>query len=613
MLPIPPIVDLPWVRCVFQQNFPRLPHFFAAYLDEVLLDRPCAVQASTPLLTILPLVMGSQVLLTTATPALLDTCGELVKRAGYQATFFAATSTPHRGRRPPSTTTTTGVRCQVPADPPFGALVDPLTNIHHNPLRVFAASSYTRYVSCTIDGNVVLEDLLSFVTMQLGEVHETFSGDKYGLMPRVYFSPEGDPTLFLTVTNSGSPTMVWVDARPFLPQPVILVVYPPIMISHICALLKRPDLRAHFWSWNGIVWEHYLVHMKRGDVITVRPHRSALYTAPINLLRLRVFGVQVSLFELTGPSSSHAAAAGRTAIALRTEQIRAHWAAICAATEPLFGDRREFSPVLLLGFGLPPIRFSARTRLPPTEQQLQASYDLHLAPIFGQREWIDTGHIDGEHCIFIDASSQGHRQRPWLLTLGYGYEAYLSDDQGSGLAHAPTPEGTRIRPVWFSTHFGRATMCDAATPDSPLHRAEHTDPAEIIVARPDLLQLAAPDFLAIPDDADTQRSIDMLHVELMQLDRDRERRQTAPVNSPLSAADGEIGSSSTDDSDNRQDTAVDDDVALMQHHAAHTSASSTARSSTDPRPDSQDTLAQQATLCHPKAQPTLISVNRWHR
>ena len=238
------------------------------------------------------------------------------------------------------------------------------------------------------------------------------------------------------------------------------------MIRHICDLLRRPDLRPHHWSWNGIVWEHSLVFMRRGDVITVRPHKSALFTAPTNLLRLRVVGVQVLLLELTGPSLPDADPSTRTAIQLTTSQIRGHWPAVCAATEPLFGDRREFSKVLLLVFGIPPIRCSARTRLPPTEQQMQSAYDLHLAPIFGPREWLDTGQIDGEHCIFVDANSQGHRQRPWLVTLGYGHEAYLADDQGLGLADAPTPLGTRLRPVWYSTHFGRATMCDASAPDS---------------------------------------------------------------------------------------------------------------------------------------------------
>ena len=93
-----------------------------------------------------------------------------------------------------------------------------------------------------------------------------------------------------------------------------------------------------------------------------------------------------------------------------TESVRhgsPHAMAVCATTAPLFGDRDEFSKVLLLGFGLPPIRCSAHTRIAPTAQQMQAAYDVHLAPIFGQREWVDTGEMEGEHCIFI----QGHRQR----------------------------------------------------------------------------------------------------------------------------------------------------------------------------------------------------------
>ena len=573
VLPVPSIVDLPWIRAMFQQNFPRLSHHFAAYLDETLLDRPCAVQASVPLVTVLPLHVGCPESLAQAVPVLLDTCGELVCRTGYQALFFAASSSTMLGGMT-STTTTTGVQCLPRPEPPFGALIDPLTDIQRAPLWVFMASSHTRYVSCSVSSNVVLEDLLSYLTVQLGEVHETYSADRYGLMPRIFFSPDGHPTLFLTASNAGSPITVWVDARPFLPQPVLLVVYPPIMIRHICDLLRRPDLRQHYWSWNGIVWEHSLVFMRRGDVITVRPHKSALFNAPINLLRLRVIGVQVLLLELTGPSLPDADPSIRTAIQLTTSQIRGHWAAVCAATEPLFGDRFEFSKVLLLGFGLPPIRCSARTRLPPTEQQMQSAYDLHLAPIFGPREWLDTGQIDGEHCIFVDANSQGHRQRPWLVTLGYGHEAYLADDQGLGLADAPTPHGTRLRPVWYSTHFGRATMCDASAPDSPLHREEHTDPAQVIVVRPDLLRTAAPHILATPDDDATQASLEAFHEELMQIDREIEARHHAASNTASSASDVAEDNDPAIRRAVAHDSEEDDGTSLMQREATSQASSS---------------------------------------
>ena len=196
VLPVPSIVDLPWIRAMFRQNFPRLSHHFAAYLEETLLDRPCAVQASVPLLTVLPLHVGCPEF-AQAVLVLLDTCGELVCRNGYQALFFAASSsTMHGGLT--STTTTTGVQCLPRPEPPFGALIDPLTDIQRAPLWVFMASSHTRYVSCSVSSNVVLEDLLSFLSVQLGEVHETYSADRYGLMPRIFFSPEGHSTLFLT-------------------------------------------------------------------------------------------------------------------------------------------------------------------------------------------------------------------------------------------------------------------------------------------------------------------------------------------------------------------------------------------------------------------------------
>ena len=91
VLPVPPIVDLPWVRCMLRQNFPRMSHSFGA--DEVLLDRPCAVQTSVPLLTVVPLLAGCPGVAAHALPTLLDTCSELVHRQGYQAVFMAASPT----------------------------------------------------------------------------------------------------------------------------------------------------------------------------------------------------------------------------------------------------------------------------------------------------------------------------------------------------------------------------------------------------------------------------------------------------------------------------------------------------------------------------------------
>ena len=76
-------------------------------------------------------------------------------------------------------------------------------------------------------------------------------------------------------------------------------------------MLSRPDLRAHHWYCNGVMWEQTLFWPKRGDVIVVRPHRSAHFTAPLNLLRLRVIGVQTFLFGLAGPRASDAAESTR--------------------------------------------------------------------------------------------------------------------------------------------------------------------------------------------------------------------------------------------------------------------------------------------------------------
>ena len=598
VLPAPAIVDLPWVRCVLRRNFQRLPHLFAAYLDETLLDRPCALQSSVPLVTVLPLLVGSQDRTAVAAPALLDTCSELLCRAGYRALYFALAGRQHpTGDRCTTTSTTTGMlpRVSPEHDSTFGALHDPLTNVQSRTLDVFVASAQTKYVSYSIRGNVVLEDLLSFATVQLGGVQQTYSADQYAAVPRTFFGPTGRPTLFFTASNIGSPNTVWVDARPFLPQPVMLVVYTPVFVTHICNLLRRPDLRAHCWACNGVVWEHMLLWTKRGDVITVRPHRSALFTAPLSLLRLRIVYVQSLLFGFTGPAAPASDQPTLAPAQFSTDQIRQHWATICAAADPLFGDSADFSKVLLLADGLPPIRCSARTRVAPSEREMQAAYDAHLAPIFGDRTWIDTGEIDGEHSIFIDESSQRHRHRPWLVTYGFCHDAFVSDDQGDGLLHVPVPFGFRLRPVWFCRFFGRAILSPSSAPNSPLHRSEHTDPSEILVVRPDLLQLAARDTLAEPSDEVTDSNIDLLHEELMQIDRDFELRRssnnptsdTHQLEEPASSSNTEV--LVVDDSD-------DESVHLMQTAASsHAPAASEVVDLTN--------AADDTTLYHPQEMP----------
>ena len=352
VMPAPPLVDLPWVRCALRYNFPRLPHFFVAYLDDTLLDRPCALQASAPLLTVTPLLPGSTDRLLLEAPALLDTCSELLTRSGYRALFDAAHDcTFAQSAMAATSTTTTGMQQATDEGLPFGALLDPITRIQSVPLEVFAASARTRFVSCTVTGNVVLEDLLSFVTMQIDELQEVYNADRCAIVPRIFFGPDGKPAMFMAFSNPDSPTAV------FLPHPVLVNVYAPALVSHICAILNRPDLRAYHWAWNGVVWDGMLVHLARGDVITVRPHCSALFTAPLNLLRLRVIGVQAGLFDLTGPQAPDTAGTGFSyRFSPCTSQVRTHWASICAAVCPLFGDQPEFSKVLLLGHGLPPIR-----------------------------------------------------------------------------------------------------------------------------------------------------------------------------------------------------------------------------------------------------------------
>ena len=218
VLPAPAIVDLPWVRCVLKKNFPRLPRFFAAYLDETLLDRPCALQTFVPLVTLIPLYQSDTGGAASACPVLLDTCSELLEREGYQALFHTHTAVlpRHFGPVAPTTETTTGMLpcAATVSDIPFGALIDPLTNIQSAPLEIFAASARARFVSCTIRGNVV-EGLLSFVTAQLGEVHETFDADMYSVVPQVFFGPEGRPTVFLQHLILPLPMLCGLTHDPF--------------------------------------------------------------------------------------------------------------------------------------------------------------------------------------------------------------------------------------------------------------------------------------------------------------------------------------------------------------------------------------------------------------
>ena len=199
---------------------------------------------------------------------------------------------------------------------------------------------------------------------------------------------------------------------------------------------------------------------------------------------------------------------------------------------------------------------------------MQAAYDAHLAPIFGARIWVDTGEIDGEHCVFVEESSQRHRQRPWLVTYGFGFDAFITDDQGDGLSHVPVPFGFRLRPVWFCRHFGRAILSPEATPNSPMHRSEHTDPADVLIVRPDLLLYAARDFLAEPHDAVTEANIEHLHAELMQLDRDREGLHGTGAETPSHSHSPEVPSSSSDTDVVPVDDSDEEALTLMQTAAS---------------------------------------------
>ena len=214
VMPVPPLIDLPWVRCAIRHNFPRLPHFFVAYLDDTLPDRPCVIQATVPLLTVIPMLSGSteKVALPGPAPSLLDTCSELLHRQGHHALFSAAPYSMTSARTATTTSTTATGMLPLPASGlPFGALPDPITSIQSVSIAVYTASAHTRFVSCTITGTVALEDLLSYVTTQLDEVAEIYNADRFTAVPRVFLGPDGRPTLFLAAINPDSPTTVWVD------------------------------------------------------------------------------------------------------------------------------------------------------------------------------------------------------------------------------------------------------------------------------------------------------------------------------------------------------------------------------------------------------------------
>ena len=542
VLPIPAIVDLQWVRCALRKNFPSISSATVAYVDWDLLDRPCAVHSTVPLVTLVPPGnFGNH-----EGPAILETVTLLVHRPGSLANLWAGA----RQRIMPrslsggfysvpgaSTTLSTTWATAFSSGPPAGALLDPIGGLSCRPITVYAASAATRFVSCTIRQNAVLADLISFITEQLSDIHEAFPDDVYAAFPRILFDPAEQPNVFLTVTNPRSPNTVWVDARPFFTQPVILVINTPVYKSQVAELLGRPELKHANWAWNGAPWHRDILYLQRGDVLSVKPHSSALFTCPFCCLHTRVVGIQTLTFRLSGPCGEISAESdgwSRFATRIPRAAIQRHWASICSAAEPLLGDFPHFSKVLLVGHGIPPLRWSAHTRLPPSVQEVQRAYDAYLAPLLGPRTWIDTGEINGEYCVFVDTGSRAHRKRLWIVNIGHGFDAFGTDDQGDEFVRTPAPYGYCFRPTWFARHFGEARLCSIHEPVAPMTHSNQASPADVIVVHPDQLEGLIRDVIAELEDDITRQNIEALHEELLEIDRATTARSVAASTSVLS-------------------------------------------------------------------------------
>ena len=458
-----------------REALPSLAAIGRIFVDWDLLTRPTQVTTSVPVLTLVGGSRRAEKQLVERPPAVLHTYALLSLRTGFGPAFAntahtlrvvhyvagsdsdseADTSGPFPTTTP---TTLTAMPANIPSAPEH-VLHNPLPGIWTRPFKFFLAGSHNRFVSCVVPGRDDTYQILAFLTWQLRQQGELYAGDTLRSCTRTFFEPDGTPQVFSMMTRPSAPILIWIDARPILSQPFLFRVLRPMSARDVVTLASIPHAATFFLAVNGQPWRGDRRAFARGDVFSIRLSHSGLFNIPINCIAPRFETIQMLIFDLHGPdapvTSSVDTLCGRLCpILAKRVQLEGFWHQVQCNVERFLNLDQPFSRVTLIAPGLPSIVCSARTRIPPSVEQLQQWWDSGPALVFGSQQWVDLKLLEGDTCLFIAGNALQHRQRAWRLGLTDASDIWWSDDLGDSLPLLPAPYGYTCRPVAVTRELG---------------------------------------------------------------------------------------------------------------------------------------------------------------
>ena len=458
-----------------REALPSLAAIGRIFVDWDLLTRPTQATTSVPVLTLVGGSCRAEKQLVERPPAVLHTYALLSLRTGFGPAFAntahtlrvvhyvaGSDSDSEADTSGPFPTTTSTTLTAMPANTPSApehVLHNPLPGIWTRPFKFFLAGSHNRFVSCVVPGRDDTSQILAFLTWQLRQQGELYAGDTLRSCTRIFFEPDGTPQVFSMMTRPSAPILIWIDARPILSQPFLFRVLRPMSARDVVTLASIPHAATFFLAVNGQPWRGDRRAFARGDVFSLRLSHSGLFNIPINCIAPRFEAIQMLIFDLHGPdapvTSSVDTLCGRLCPILANRvQLEGFWHQVQCNVERFLNLDQPFSRVTLFAPGLPPIVCSARTRIPPSVEQLQQWWDSGPALVFGNQQWVDLKLLEGDTCLFIAGNALQHRQRAWRLSLTDASDIWWSDDLGDSLSLLPAPYGYTCRPVAVTRELG---------------------------------------------------------------------------------------------------------------------------------------------------------------
>ena len=484
-------VDLPrfmvpsQIVALLRRELPSIAPIGRIFIDWDLLTRPAQITSSVPVVTLIGGSRQAEKCLLSTPPALLHTYALLSLRPGFGPAFantqhtlrvihYVAGSDSDSEEDVPcatSSTTSTTVTAMLASTPTLGDydLLNPLPDIWTRPFKFFLAGCHNRFVSCVVPGRDDTSQVLAVFSWQLARCGEPPAGDMLRSCTRIFFEPGGPPQIFAMMTRPQAPLLIWIDARPMFSQPIVFQVVRPMSARDLVTLAGIPHTSTFFLSVNGQPWRGTRRVFHRGDVFTVRLSHSGLFNIPINCVAPRFEAIQMLVFDLHGPDAPVTASvrtfSGRLApISASRSQLEDFWHQVQCNVCLFMGLDLPFSRVTLFAPGMPPLVCSARTRIPPSAEQLQAWWDAGPAQVFGQHQWVDLKLLEGDTCLFMSQSALQHRQRAWRLGLTDASDIWWSDDLGDALPLMPASAGYVCRPVAVTPELGFCCLLPADQP-----------------------------------------------------------------------------------------------------------------------------------------------------